>query len=288
MRTRLLEELRRAPARAVVDAALASVAVRVEDGTAIVSRGAGVPLFGSERTEARARATIAPGVYAQTPTSDARVRLLVAAASIAERIEVHAPLTTDGTWRGRLVFDLPRRVARAAGLPAAEPGDRFAGAYAHAFFDDELLIDEARRAGLVFVARRGAWILLDRGGGDEDGRAEHPRSFPSEVVRALRTIREAERQRQRAPADAVSVMRERGRSARARGPIGRARLERAIGWVDAAFPGGPNCFRRVLAVIALDGGAAADPLVFGLDVGRTGHVAFKGTEDRVFDVAFEI
>jgi len=28
--------------------------------------------------------------------------------------------------------------------------------------------------------------------------------------------------------------------------------------------------------------------VFGLDVGKTGHVTFKGAEDRSFDVAFEI
>ena len=69
----------------------------------------------------------------------------------------------------------------------------------------------------------------------------------------------------------------------------RARLRRAIGWVDAAYPGkGANCFRRVLVEVGLDAGAAEETLVFGLDVGRTGHVAFKDTEDRTFDVAFEV
>jgi hypothetical protein len=40
--------------------------------------------------------------------------------------------------------------------------------------------------------------------------------------------------------------------------------------------------------LALDRGAAEETLVFGLDVGTTGHVAFKDTEERHFDVLFEI
>ncbi len=84
-------------------------------------------------------------------------------------------------------------------------------------------------------------------------------------------------------------MRAHGRETRrSRGRVGRSRLRRAIGWVDAAFPGGPNCFRRTLMEIALDAGAAGETLVFGLDVGKTGHVAFKNAEDHAFDVAFEI
>jgi hypothetical protein len=58
--------------------------------------------------------------------------------------------------------------------------------------------------------------------------------------------------------------------------------------VDVAAPGGPSCFRRVLLETALDAGAARETLIFGLDVGSTGHVAFAGREERSFDVSFEI
>src|SRR5258706_507164 len=76
------------------------------------------------------------------------------------------------------------------------------------------------------------------------------------------------------PEKAVSAMRAIGRNAAARDEIGRARLKRAIGWIDAVMPRGGNCFRRTLIELALDAGAAEETLAFGLDVGRTGHVAF--------------
>jgi hypothetical protein len=49
-----------------------------------------------------------------------------------------------------------------------------------------------------------------------------------------------------------------------------------------------NCYRRTLVELALDAGAAHETLVFGLDVGKTGHVAFKDREDVAFDVTFEV
>lgn len=299
---RLLAELagRHAPAR--VDAALAALRVRREGDAIVVTRepdatrAAGSPLFGAARggaQEAVSVARVAPGAYPETPTSEARVRVLEAAACLARRVEVHAPAAADGTYRGRLAIDLPRRAARALGLAAAEPGDRFSGRFVHAFFDDEALVEEAARAGLAFVARRGAWILLEaRGDRDRERRdadLERAAPFRRELAHALAVAREAERlRRSRSPEQAVRAMRERGRREAARGPIGRARLRRAIGWVDAAALGGPNCFRRTLMESALDAGAARETLVFGLDLGRTGHVAFKDSEDRAFDVAFEI
>lgn len=122
-------------------------------------------------------------------------------------------------------------------------------------------------------------------------REGHMRSLPVrlvlELVRALREIRRAERLRStRGPAEAVSLQRARGRLRKRRAD--RRVLRRAITSVDARFPGGPNCFRRVLTELALDAGAAEDRLVFGLDVGKTGHVAFEGTEDATFDVAFAL
>jgi len=284
---RLLTELRRSHARADVEAALASVTVHIAEEVATLSREPGdVTLF--ERAPRHvATARLAPGVYARTPTTDARVRLLDRAASLANAVHVHVPLVSDGTHRGRLAIDLPRILLRAAGLEAAEPGDRFERGFAHASFDDEAIIEEAARAGLRFVERRGAWVYLERSTEPAHERAE---PFALEVFRVSRIIRRAERLRLGSPPElAVRTMRELGRSARRRGPIARARLRRAVGWVDAAYPGsGPNCFRRVLVEVGLDAGAAGETLVFGLDVGRTGHVAFKESEDRAFDVAFEV
>lgn len=110
-----------------------------------------------------------------------------------------------------------------------------------------------------------------------------------ELVRALREIRRAEFLRMnRGPAEAVATQRARGRRRKARSETRRRLLRRAIVSVDARYPGGGNCFRRVLTELALDAGAADDRLVFGLDIGRTGHVAFEGTEDASFDVAFAL
>lgn len=282
---RLLSELGRRHTAAQVDAAIASLVVTVDGAIACVTRERGAPLFGLAPPRASV-ARIEPHVYTETPTEGARVRLLVAAAAIAPRVEVHAPAVSEGTYRGRLAIDLPRRGARALGLPVAEPGDRFADHFVHAFFDEEPILEEAARAGLAFVARRGAWVVLERSVARS---IEVAAPFGVEIARAIALAREAERLRlANAPERAVHAMRERGRRGNARGPIGRARLCRAIGWVDAAFPGGPNCLRRTLVEIGLDANAAEETLVFGLDVGRTGHVAFKDREDRGFDVAFEI
>ncbi len=285
---RLLTELRRSHGAGDVEAAFASVAVRADGDVAVVTHDAGATLFGA-RPGMFATVRIEAGVYARTPTEDARVRLLERAASLARSVLVHVPVVSDGTHRGRLAIDVPRRVLRAVHLRAAEPGDRFDRGFTHVFFDDEAIIDEARRAGLRFVARRGAWVELERSDTGTMER-ERPGSFAREVIRAARLVRRAERLRLGTPPEqAVRAMRRRGANARRRGPIARARLRRAIGWIDAFYPSkGPNCFRRVLLEVGLDSGAAAETLVFGLDVGRTGHVAFKDAEDRNFDVAFEV
>lgn len=268
------------------DRALAKVTVAVLGGEAVVGdaeHSKAVPLFEAHGLEA-ATVRIQPAVYGAIPTSDARARLLGEAAGIAPIVRVHAPLL-DGAHRGRLAIDLPRRLLRRVGLRAAEPGDRFADPYRHLLFDDEAIATEGASAGLAFTAREGAWVVFRR----EAQPAESANTFATECVHAARTILGAERiRRGESPERAVAFMRARGLSAPARGVVGRARLRRAIGWVDAAFPGGPNCFRRVLTEVSLDGGAAKETLVFGLDVGKTGHVAFKGAEERSFDVAFEI
>lgn len=229
--------------------------------------------------------------YASIPTRDGRIALLGRARAVgADRIVLEARIAGVGSHAGRLVLDGPRRVLRAIGVPRVpDPGDRSSGdGFVHLYFDEEPLRREIAEAGLSVASHRGtAWVLVP--GRDPDERAD---TFAVELARVVALAPIAERRRLREPpAAAVRAMRDRGARQPSRGPIGRARLHRAIGWVDAAMPGGENCYRRTLLELGLDAGAARETLVFGLDVGRTGHVAFKGREDEQmqrFDVVYEL
>jgi hypothetical protein len=56
---------------------------------------------------------------------------------------------------------------------------------------------------------------------------------------------------------------------------GRARLQKVIRWVDRTIFREPNCFRRVLVEVALDGGAAVEKVILGFRAGGStgsGHV----------------
>jgi hypothetical protein len=297
---RLIGELFAVASVRDVDAAFSRLRVRVVGDEAVIGHerdGKGLDaLAAGSVTIVR----VAPGVYAGTPTVDGRVRLLALAARAArERVELHVVVTDDHSHRGRLAIDAPRRLLRAAGLPAADPGDRFGpGRYAHCFFDEEALLDEVRRAGLVLSARRGFVFTLTRLEPDECD--EHPlrherasrenaEPFALELARVLRQVRAIDdRRAKQTPQRMLDDLRARAATSKERGPIGRARLRRAIGWVDAALPSGASCYRRVLLELALDAGAARETVVFGLDVGSTGHVAFEDREERTFDVAFAI
>ncbi|MDB5217078.1 MAG: hypothetical protein JWO86_5005 [Myxococcaceae bacterium] len=292
---RLIAELRAVSSPRDVDAALARLHVRVMgDELAIIAADGAEASGGLDALGARSVAVVslARDVYARVPTSEGRVRLLVLAARAArERVELHALVSDEKSHLGRLAIDAPRRILRAAGLPAAEPGDRFGpDRFAHCFFDEEMLHDEVRRAGLVLSARRGFLFTLRRADASEERAApERAEPFAMELARVVRHVREVDESRKQAtPQRVVDELRARGANAKERGPVGRARLRRAIGWVDAALPGGANCYRRVLLELALDAGAARETVVFGLDVGSTGHVAFEDREERTFDVAFAI
>lgn len=69
-----------------------------------------------------------------------------------------------------------------------------------------------------------------------------------------------ERLRRRGLALVVPHLRRLGRMHPSRSLAERARLRRAIAWLDARCPGGPNCYRRALLEIALDRDAARLPL----------------------------
>ena len=264
--SRLLMELRRAPPRSEIEDALARAPLRDEDGTVHIDED----------------------VYASIPTREARIALLERARDQAKTaVVLHAHVEDDGTHFGRLAVDAPRRLLRRAGITRApDPGDRWAGGrFEHRFFDEEAIRGEIAEAGLFVERVRGRQYVLAPGRSPED--PADP--FAAELARVLSVVWGVEKRRLREPpATVVRSMRARGARREARGPIGRARLRRAIGWVDAFMPGGANCYRRTLLELALDRGAARETLVFGLRVGSTGHVAFKHREDRAFDVDYEL
>lgn len=288
---RLVTELTASPSRDDVTRALASLRVkRSEDGADIERLGEGAAL-GDLRDGEVGVVRIGRGVYASVPTAAARVSLLESARRAArDDVTLHVVVTGESSHLGRALIDTPRRLMRLARFAAAEPGDRFGPeAFAHCFFDEESLLGEIARAGLTVVDRRGFTLVLrDAERASAGGaRAERAAAFTVELARVVRAVRAVDSSRRdETPRRAVAAMRARGSRAAARGPIGRARLRRAIGWVDALTPPGANCYRRVLLEIALDAGAARETIAFGLDVGSTGHVAFEGREERSFDVSF--
>ena len=113
-----------------------------------------------------------------------------------------------------------------------------------------------------------------------------------ELARVLWTLPRVERMRLRAgPRPALRRIRRPGRRARRRDVRARARLRRAIAWVDRLVPGGPNCYRRSLLEMALDAGAAAEPLVIGLNVTRgapSGHAWVGPGAAGSYDVMLEL
>jgi hypothetical protein len=66
---------------------------------------------------------------------------------------------------------------------------------------------------------------------------------------------------------AVAAARDGGSRRPSRAPAARTRLRRVIGAVDRRLPGGQNCVRRALLEMALDGGAARERFLAGLQTG---------------------
>ncbi len=290
---RFFEELAARPSAAAGDAALALLRARkAEDGELEIAVGAGGRTLAQLRDEEADVVRIARDVYAGIPGRAARVRLLrLVAGSARVAVSLHVTIAEDHSHVGRALIDAPRVLLRGLRVPLAEPGDRVGPQrFAHCFFDEEELLEEIAEAGLAITARHGFTFRLAARDPGAIPAAEGADSFPTELARATALLRVADRERQQAaPETALASMRARGdKTERVRGPIGRARLRRAIGWVDALAPGGASCYRRILLESALDAGAARETVVFGLDVGRTGHVAFEDREERTFDVSFAI
>lgn len=94
-----------------------------------------------------------------------------------------------------------------------------------------------------------------------------------------------------APRKLINSLRAQGVLRGARSPAKREVLRRAIRVVDRFFSSGPNCYRRVLMEIALDAGAASEPLHMGLNADggvNSGHVWFASAPEGVktYDAEF--
>jgi hypothetical protein len=84
------------------------------------------------------------------------------------------------------------------------------------------------------------------------------------------------------PQDLVPRLRARGSRRPWRDEAGRLRLRRAIRFVDRWFSSGGNCYRRVLIEIAMDAGAATEPLHLGLQTDggpNSGHAWLGSVRD---------
>jgi Transglutaminase-like superfamily len=126
------------------------------------------------------------------------------------------------------------------------------------------------------------------------GLVPHAPSLLRDAVRAAVVLREVEAARwTEGPEPLTRCLRARGEREKPRTADGRRRLESVVGRLDAFMRGGPNCYRRSLALLALDPDAARAPLVLGLDVqpsGASGHAWVTGTAERPkgYDVEFRV
>lgn len=267
----------------------------------LVSRTGDLPLDAIGRG---AVAVLAASVYARVHRREQRAALLgglAARVGDAGLVGVRARVTTERTQAAQLALDLPRHLAwalaRRAGYAAApEWGDRLRSGgesgvvLEHLFFSADALVGELADAGLTPVFADGELVVCRH-----TRAADAPSALAREMATVLRALPAVERQRLRAaPAEAIAWARARGARGPRRGLLGRARLEHAIAWVDAAVPTGPSCYRRTLLETALDRGAAEEKIALGLDVGATGHAWIVPTPGRVaerprdLDVVFEV
>jgi hypothetical protein len=94
-------------------------------------------------------------------------------------------------------------------------------------------------------------------------------------LRAIRVARSVERARfHYGPGVLLQRLRAEGARATRRSARGRRRLRRFISFIDNFFSTGRSCYRRALVEIALDAGAAGEPLHMGLKADgavRSGH-----------------
>lgn len=116
-----------------------------------------------------------------------------------------------------------------------------------------------------------------------------------EIIRAWLIEPEVERGRLgEGPVPLLERLRRWGRAQPTRDPQGRLRLRAAIGIAERLRGRRPNCYRRVLMEVALDAGAAVEPVHLALDsnggVG-SGHAYLEShdqTDGDDYDARFAV
>lgn len=114
-----------------------------------------------------------------------------------------------------------------------------------------------------------------------------------EALRVLFAVPRVELHRRRSSLHhAVKTLRRGSLRRPSRSVEARLRLRRAIAAVDARLPGGPNCVRRSLLEMSLDGGAARERLLAGIVSGggpKSGHAWLESEPaDRRYDAVIAI
>ena len=191
----------------------------------------------------------------------------------------------SGRGPARFLLETPRAALRILGLGHREPGDRFAWQgppstrrFFHVYADDVELATELASAGLGYDGRVARFVV-----GRHGTRASLPAAgifdVAVEKARVLAMLPRVERARRRSgPAALAVTMRALSRGAPRREPLSRARLRATIAAYDRIVPFGAGCYRRALLEMALDAGAAEEPLVLGLRQRGLGH-AWVGRTD---------
>jgi hypothetical protein len=217
---------------------------------------------------------------------DDRVALLRACArrlSAEGRLSLGLRIAMEAV-RGRILLDAPR--ARLSALRVPEPGSRFfPGGPTHLYFAHDELLAEAEESGLGLESWENATFVFRPG--------VVPRAKVSAragIPHLIKAVIEADVLRRASPREALARARARGEREVARTREERLALRESLALVEALVPPRANCFRRVLAEIVLDRGAAQDTVVFSLDLASDGHAHFRGDPNgppRRYDVSFE-
>jgi SAM-dependent methyltransferase len=228
---------------------------------------------------------IASDVLCGIPGRINRIAALTRARSLVEPDGRVVMAACSGRGPARVLIEAPRAALRMLGLGHREPGDRFAWQgppptrrFVHVYADDVELARELEAAGLAYDGRIAGFVVAC-----ESTRAPRPAGgifdAAAETVRVLSLLPRVERARQQAgPAELAATMRLLSDGAPYRAPLERARLRSTIAWCDRMVPLGAGCYRRALLEMALDAGAAQEPLVLGLRRHGLGH-AWVGAAD---------
>lgn len=237
---------------------------------------------------------IASDVLCGIPGRDNRIAALKRARELVAPGGRVVMAARSGRGPARVLIEAPRAALRILGRGHREPGDRFAWQgppptrrFVHIYADDVELARELAPAGLAYDGRVAGFVVAG-----PDTRAPHPAGgifdAAAETVRVLSVLPQVERARRKAgPAELAATMRLLSEGAPHRAPLERARLRSTIAWCDQVVPFGAGCYRRALLEMALDAGAAQEPLVLGLRRRGLGH-AWVGAADteESFDTVF--